>query len=134
MEPTENNSSQNTNTTQATVPTPTPGTGTEHANGSDNRTLMGILCYLSILVLIPLLVEKKDPFVKFHVSQGLALLIIQGIIFLVAQTFLIIFLFPIVGILNLVLLVFSILGIVYVVQGKEVALPVIGGLARKLNL
>lgn len=43
---------------------------------SKNKT-NAILCYLGILIIIPFMNEeaKKSPFVKFHLNQGLVLLI-----------------------------------------------------------
>ena len=39
-------------------------------------TLLALLCYLSILLFIPLLKKEKDDFVSYHVNQGLVLFII----------------------------------------------------------
>ena len=42
----------------------------------ENNVLMGVLCYLGILVLIPLLTDaKNEAFVRFHIKQGIVLLI-----------------------------------------------------------
>lgn len=38
---------------------------------------MGILAYLSWLVLVPLLAAKNSPFARFHANQGLALAIVE---------------------------------------------------------
>ena len=38
--------------------------------------LFGVLSYLPILVLIPLLIKKDDDFVHFHAKQGLIMLVI----------------------------------------------------------
>ena len=40
-----------------------------------NTILFSILSYLGILWLIPLLVEKNDKIVRFHVNQGIVLCI-----------------------------------------------------------
>ncbi len=37
--------------------------------------VMGILCYLGILVLIPIFAAKDSKFVRFHANQGLILLL-----------------------------------------------------------
>ena len=56
----------------------------EHSSGhvsaakAGNNNLMGIFAYLWILILIPFLTESKnDPFVKYHLKQGLALIIFE---------------------------------------------------------
>lgn len=98
----------------------------------DNTLLMGILAYLFILVLIPLLVAKDNAFVQFHVRQGLVLTIIEVIVMLAVS--MVPLLFPIAQIVNLGLLVLAILGIVNVVQKKEVELPLVGQYAKHINL
>lgn len=111
-----------------------PGPATGQADNS-NRTVMGVLAYLGLLVLVPLLVEKKDPFVKFHVKQGLALAIVAvgwGILLMVPLVNLLLLLVsPFVW---LFILAMAIIGIVNVVNGKEKELPLLGILASKLNI
>lgn len=98
----------------------------------DNTLLMSILAYIGILVLIPLLTAKDNPAVRFHVRQGLVLCILEVIIWFVGGSFWM--LMPILGIINLGLIVLSIIGIVNVIQKKEVELPVIGSLAKHINI
>lgn len=56
-------------------PPPPPPTGGV-APGSD-RTLMVILSYLWILALIPLLTKKEDREIQWHAKNGLALLVVE---------------------------------------------------------
>ena len=96
-------------------------------SGSQN-TGMALISYLGILVLIPLLAAKDDPFVKFHIKQGLVLLAIEIISFV----FLFLpFLFPII---YLGVLILSIIGIVNAVNGQMKELPVVGSFGNKFNL
>lgn len=93
---------------------------------------LAILSYLWVLVLVPLLIEKKDEFVKFHSRQGLLLFIAELITGLISW-------FPIIGWLigflaALLWLVLSILGIINVVTGQKKPLPMIGQLADKLKI
>ncbi len=101
-------------------------------SSADNTQLMSILAYIGILVLIPFLTAKENPSVRFHVKQGLVLCIIEIVIWFVGGSFWI--LMPILGIINLALVVLSIIGIVNVVQKKEVELPLIGSLAKHINI
>ena len=103
-----------------------------NAPSTDNTQLMSILAYIGILVLIPLLTSKENPSVRFHVKQGLVLCIIEVIIWFVGGSFWIFM--PIIGIINLALIVLSIIGIVNVVQKKEAELPLIGSLAKHINI
>src|SRR5258706_6634374 len=98
----------------------------DHHNVS-NSTLMGVLAYLGPLVIISYLVSKNDPFVKFHIKQGLVIVAIQIILWLLS---------PIASwqiwdptrLIHLALLVLIIIGIVNVINKKEKMLPVVGGL------
>lgn len=96
-------------------------------NKDSNKTLMGALAYLGPLVIIPYLSAKDDPFVKFHIKQGLVLLVIEAIIWVLGMW--VWMLWPIlqlVNLVNLATIIFSILGIVNVVNKKQQELPVVG--------
>lgn len=108
----------------------TSASGTHASSSATNEknTVMGILSYLGPLVLFPYLVAKDDAFVKFHVKQGLVLLVGEvGIWFLGMIMWP---LMPIIGIINLGFLVLIIIGIVNVAQGKEKELPLVGSLSK----
>jgi len=118
---TENNTNQNT-TPPANQPAPAP---------VDNTTLMGILAYLGPLVLIPYLTAKNDPFVKFHIKQGLVLVAIEIVLMILSSM-----IWGIPGLfqlLNLGLIILSILGIVNVTQKKETELPLVGQFSKYFN-
>lgn len=108
---------------------------------------MGVLAYLSWLVLIPLFAAPKSKFARFHANQGLVLAIIEAAYGIVQIILLAILgaIFPyrytllsygrsgiyvlLVAILSLVWILFgalSIIGIINAVNGKEKELPVIG--------
>ncbi|OGG49656.1 hypothetical protein A2763_03170 [Candidatus Kaiserbacteria bacterium RIFCSPHIGHO2_01_FULL_54_36] len=97
------------------------------------NTLMAVLAYLGILVVIPLIVAKGDPFVKFHIKQGLVLVIIELAMWALAMTMLGWQLMPLVQIVNLGVLILAVIGIVNAVQGKEKELPLVGSFARNFN-
>ena len=118
------------NTSQETQQTFTQNTsGTQQSNTSvQKNTLMAILAYIGILIIIPFLFAREDTFVKFHIKQGLVLIIIEIIISALGMSMMWAS-FLIVGIIQLALLVLSIMGIVHVMQGKEQRLPLVGHLA-----
>ena len=102
------------------------------SSGGDNK-LMAILCYFGILVLIPLLTDaKNDAFVKFHIKQGLILLIayiVVGVLYVI----------PVLGwilgsILYVVLFILFIMGIINASSGKQEPLPIIGKWAENWNI
>jgi uncharacterized membrane protein len=98
----------------------------------ENSTLMGILSYLGILIIIPYFVASENPFVKFHLKQGLMLVIIEIVLSISGQ--LLPALFPIVSFLQLITFILTIIGIINVVQKKEKELPIIGVYARNFKI
>lgn len=102
----------------------------------EKNTLMGVLCYLGPLVIIPLIVAKGDSFVKFHVKQGLVLLIIEIVVYVVWMFFWSILwpLWIVYQIINLAMVILSIVGIINVVQGREKELPLVGSWGKSFKI
>jgi uncharacterized membrane protein len=101
-------------------------------NVPGNNMVMGILSYLGVLVIIPYIVAKNNSVVKFHVKQGLVLLGIEVIVWIlgyVAGPLALLLL-----IVNLGVLVLSIIGIINVVQGNQKELPLVGKFAKNINI
>lgn len=96
----------------------------------DNKTLMGVLAYLGILVLIPFFMAKDDPFVKFHIKQGLVLMVIELIIWILGSMFWSYTMYSFMQLLNLIVIIFSIIGIVNVVQKQQKELPLLGKFSK----
>lgn len=92
-----------------------------------NKTLMGVLSYLGPLVIIPFLMSKEDPFVKFHIKQGLVVVCLEIIVWILGS--MMYSFWMILNLVNLATFVLSIIGIVNVVQHKEKELPLVGGLS-----
>jgi uncharacterized membrane protein len=93
---------------------------------------MGILSYIGVLCLIPLLTKKDDQFVFFHAKQGLVLFIAEVLTaFIAAIPFLGWVIAPIVSIIWLIL---AIIGIVNVLGDKKKELPVLGKFAEKIKI
>jgi len=94
------------------------------------NTGMAIVAY--ILFFIPLLTDaKNDPFVKYHVKQGLVLFIcwiVAGII-----SSLPVFGWMVSPILSLAALILLIVGIMNAANGKETPLPLIGQFASQFK-
>lgn len=100
-----------------------------------NDKLYGILAYIGILVLIPLLAGKTE-FTRYHANQGLVYLIVDVIAGAALGVVCTVLAFiPIIGwilaaiipgIVSLGLLVLMIMGIVNAAQGQMKPLPLIG--------
>ena len=108
------------------------------SNNNSNDTLMGVLAYIGILCLIPLLAAKDSEFAQFHAKQGLNLFLLEvgvavlswvlgfmsivgGLAFLGLMTMAI-------WLVQIGFFVLSIIGIVNALNGKKEPLPVIGGI------
>lgn len=96
------------------------------------NTLMAALAYVGPLIIVSYLAAKDDPFVKFHIKQGLVLFVIEAALWVLSSFLWWFFvqLWMVWQVVNLALLVLSILGIVNAVQGNEKELPLIGGFSK----
>jgi len=105
---------------------------------AEKNKIFGILAYLGILCLVPILAVKDSPFAKYHANQGLVLFLVEVVLWItlavisgIAWTILPSSLFFIVSILQLIYLgplALLVIGIINAAQGKCVPLPVIGGI------
>ena len=99
-------------------------------------TLPALLCYLSILLFIPLLKKEKNEFVSYHVNQGLVLFIIEfivgivlailGLILQFASPILYNVLLFIFAVFSLFFLICHVVGIINVCRHKQKKIPVFG--------
>ena len=98
-----------------------------------SNKVMGILAYLSWLVLIPLFAAKESKYARVHVNQGIVLAIVEVISWVVFGLLGIIpgigWLFSILGwLVNLCCIGLAVFGIIHVANGKAKELPLIGGI------
>ena len=114
-----------------------------------DNTFLAILSYLSILVVIPYFGSNNSKYVRYHAIQGMNLLLFWGIYTImnnilsnIKVTELVVnfdgirgskLVTPIwvtlpLGLVQAMLIALSIIGIVYVLQGKAKELPIIGKL------
>lgn len=100
----------------------------------EKNTGLAIVAY--IIFFIPLLTEaKKDPFVIYHVKQGLALLISWVIVMILNMA---LWRIPFFGwnlgwLLQIGLLILLIIGILNAANGEKKPLPIIGQLGEKFK-
>jgi uncharacterized membrane protein len=99
---------------------------------AEDNKLMGILSYIGVLCLIPLLTKKDNEFVFFHAKQGVVLFIAEVITAFVAA---IPFLGWVIALLaSLLWIILSIVGIVNVLGDKTKELPILGKYAAKIKI
>ncbi|KKU80648.1 MAG: hypothetical protein UY07_C0038G0014 [Parcubacteria group bacterium GW2011_GWA1_47_8] len=104
--------------------------GSTNEQHKEKNMNMAIIAY--ILFFVPLLTDaKNDPFVKYHVKQGLVLFICFIIVAAISQTFFTMF---IASLLNLGLIALAVIGILNVTKGKKKPLPLLGQFADKIHL
>lgn len=88
---------------------------------------MAVVAY--ILFFVPLLTDAKDdPFVKYHVKQGLVLFITAMVINIFSWGILPVMIFA--QLLQVGIIILAILGIINAVHGKKEPLPLIGQFAE----
>ncbi|MBQ2899028.1 MAG: hypothetical protein IJE28_04735 [Oscillospiraceae bacterium] len=91
---------------------------------------MAVLSYFGLLILIPVFIARNDPFVRYHINQGLVLFLVDIICGILGS---IIGAIPVVGgiitlALGIVIFVLFIIGIINAVKGEMKPLPLIGGI------
>lgn len=94
----------------------------------EENKLVAALSYLGVLVAVPLFLKRESPYCQFHAKQGLALLIVW-----IIGSF--VFWFPLIGWAAAVaVFVFNVIGLVKAFQGEKWEMPIIGDLAKKINI
>ena len=94
-----------------------------------------LIAYLGPFVLIPYFQEKENPFVLYHVKQGMNLFIIEVIIVFILEIIkfaLLTKIFWIVSIIDfgcgMFVIGLSLIGIYYVLEGKMQEIPIVGSI------
>jgi uncharacterized membrane protein len=105
-----------------------PGVFTPDPADVEKNKVMGVLAYLGLLFLVPLLAAKESPFARYHTNQGLILFLTWIACFIVGSIIPFVGWFLIIPLTSLCLFVLMILGIVNAAQGACKPLPVIGTL------
>ena len=123
----------------ATPPPPPPPPLPGGTSPSSDRTLMIVLSYIGLLALIPYLTKKEDPDIHWHAKNGVGLLILDVVVWVL---FLVItWVLPSnllgcgVGMIQCVvwigLLVLHVYCIIQAVGGKRPRIPVVTDFAEK---
>ena len=92
--------------------------------------VLAVMSYLGVLSLVPLVMNRNDPYVQFHARQGVVLWMWEV---LAIYTLLV----PAVGhfffrFSSVACLVLSVIGVLSVLLGRAWRFPLIGGWAAKL--
>jgi uncharacterized membrane protein len=104
---------------------------------AEANKIFGILAYLGILCLVPVIAAKDSPFGKYHANQGLVLFLLEVVIaialyiinLVVLTVMPVLYMIPaILGFVWIAPIVLLFYGIINAAAGKCVPLPVIGGI------
>ncbi len=97
---------------------------TEGKSEVSSDKIMGILSYLSILFLVPLLaVRNRSAFLNCHINQGIGLFLVSLIGSIILSF---VHAWALITLWRLLMVVLVILGIVNVVRNETKTLPIIG--------
>ncbi len=98
----------------------------------EKNILMAVLAYCGPLIILSYLVAKDDAFTKFHIKQGLTIIII-GILTSFFNMFLFFPIFMLFWLIRMSLGIFMLIGVLNALQGKEKELPIIGQIADSFD-
>lgn len=112
---------------------------TNDTNDRNNRNekAMAALAYIGCLVLIPMFMAKESRFVRYHVRQGMALLVTELIFYagycvisfmVLSISWKLYSVVRIIGTVRYLFPVLTVIGIMNVAGGKEKGLPIIGNI------
>ncbi len=93
---------------------------------------LGLISYLGILCVIPIILKSKSGFIRFHARQGLVLFIAEIV-------FTLIWIIPFIGwfigfIGWIICFVFSLTGLVKAIAGQEWKMPVLYRFTKKIRI
>ena len=123
----------NQNTTANSTPAAAPAASTTPADATPKKsTGMAMLAYVGPLVILSYIMAKDDTFTKFHIKQGLVLLVIEVAVWVLGMAMF----FPLwvlLRLVNLATLILAIVGIINASKGREQKLPLVGDFAKHFN-
>ena len=95
----------------------------------DEEHIYAAMCYLFVLVFVPILTRKQDPFINFHARQGLV--IVVGVIL---SAVIAMWTSWLGSIIFLLLLIADVIALIQAMQGHTWKIPLLGTLAEKFKI
>ncbi|HPI67337.1 MAG TPA: hypothetical protein PKZ16_02235 [bacterium] len=102
-------------------------------NSHSEEKIIAAISYVWLLFLVPLILKKDNSFCQFHAKQGLVLFFFSLLVLFFGAL-------PLIGWLIiaplgwLVIIIFSVLGFLNALQGKEWEMPYLSKYAKRINL
>ncbi|MHB1163111.1 MAG: DUF4870 domain-containing protein [Minisyncoccota bacterium] len=113
--------------TQTDTVSAKPAAAPSYIGHGQKNVFLAAISYIGPLIIVSYLLAKEDSFVMFHVRQAAVLFGIEIALWLLTSLFWPLWLLW--QIVNLGVTILALVGIVYAIQGKETALPLVGHLA-----
>lgn len=128
-----NNNSQNVQVPNEQIINKVEPVAVQKQDDSKAGQTNALMAYFGPLVFIPYFQEKENPFVLFHVKQGMNLFIVEVIVVVILEIIKFLLsgiIFWVVSIIDFLCGAFviglSLIGIYYVLEGKMEKIPIIG--------
>ena len=92
---------------------------------------LGLISYLNILCVVPIILKSKSNFIRFHARQGVVLFIAEIISTLIV---IIPFIGPFIGVIGwIICTVFSLMGLIRAAGGQEWKMPILNKFTKKVR-
>ena len=95
----------------------------------DEKKMYAALCYVGVLVLVPLLIKKEDPYINWHIRQGLVVLGLT-----VVSLLMLAWVEALGSLLFVVVMTANVIALVQALLGKKWKIPVIGSWADRFRV
>lgn len=106
-----------------------PQDSLNNMTGLDESRLYAAMSYLYVLVIVPWLLRRRDPFVNWHVRQGLIVLAVSVAALILAAWW------PTAGsLLFFAVLIADVVALVMAMQGRRWRIPLLSMLAGKFRV
>ena len=106
-----------------------PQDNLDDITGLDDSRLYAAMAYLSVLVFVPWLLRRDDPFVNWHIRQGIIVFVVSIFSLVMAAWWA-----TMGGLLFLVVLVGDVVALVMALQGRRWKIPLLGSLVGKFSV
>ncbi|MDP4038565.1 MAG: hypothetical protein Q8P54_01180 [bacterium] len=94
---------------------------------NSNDKIMGVISYIGILWIVPMLAAKDSKFAMYHANQGLVLFLLGVLVGFVGGLIPFVGWFLVAPIGSVFVLILAIMGIINALNGQMKPLPLIGG-------
>jgi uncharacterized membrane protein len=95
----------------------------------EEKNILAALCYVGVLVFVPLLVRKNDPYVNWHIKQGLVVLVVIFVALFVST-----WAERAGNLLFVIIMIVDIVALIQALLGRKWKIPLIGDVANRFKV